>query len=215
MCGTTPGSPHQKIKNPEEEHAVEGKEDNLDFCESISRGLAEGAKRKRGDEERMMECPKKMNHSLGELATACEKAGQSLERFEKTITSFVPRIERMYWKSAAADATTPADATTAATGSDSGSGGRKIPLATVNNSRAEQGASPKGFLSEEAVESDSIGNEVGGGEREGASNKRDLSADEHYRTVRESAPSPEPRRRYFNQAFDLYDIISSSGLDER
>ena len=54
------------------------------------------------------------------------------------------------------------------------------------------------------MESDSIGNEVGVVEREGAFNKRDLSVAEHYRIVRESAPSPEPRRSYFNQAFDLF-----------
>lgn len=173
-----------------------------------------------------MECLKKTNDSLDEIATACEKVDQSLERFEKTISSFGQRIERMHWKSAAADATADtyaaadttadadadadaaadatadadADATAAgsSSGSGSGSGGGNTPLASVNNSRAEQGDSPKRFWSEEVVESDSIWNEVGGGEREGAFNKRDLSADEQSRTVRESAPSPEPRRGYFD-----------------
>lgn len=178
-----------------------------------------------------MECLKKTNDGLDEIATASEKVGQSLERFEKTTSSFGQRIERMHWKSAAGDATAdtdaagdatatvdadadatvdahvdvtaPADATATAAGSSSGSGsgGGNTPLASVNasvnNSRAEQGDSPKRLWSEEVVESDSIWNEVWGGEREGAFNKRDLSTDEQYRTVRESAPSPEPRPGLF------------------
>lgn len=175
----------------------------------------------------MIECLKKWNDSLDEIATACEIVGQLLKIFEKTITSFEQRIERMHWKSAAADATpdanvnadadatAPADAiaaadstaTAAGSSSGSGSGGGKTPLANVNDSRAEQGDSPKRFWSEEVEESESIWNEVGGGEREGAFNIRDLSVDEQYRTVRESAPSPEPRRCYFDLAMNLPDTI--------
>lgn len=194
MCGTIPGSPNQKKNNPGAGLVAERKEeDNLDFCKSISRELAGGAEQEQEDEERIMiEYLKATNDSLDEIATACERASQSLERVQKIITSFAPIIERMYRKSAAADATA------AGSGSGSGSGGGKSPLASVNNSRAEQRDSPKGFWSEEEVESDSIWNEVGGGEREGAFNKKDLLADEQYRRIRESAPSPEPPRGYFN-----------------
>lgn len=155
MCGTIPGSPNQKKNNAGEELVAERKEDNLDFCESISREFAGGAEQEREDEERIMiEYLKATNDSLDEIATACEKASQSLERVEKTITSLAPIIERMYRKSAPADVTAADDATAA--GSGSGSGGGKSPLASVNNSRAEQRDSPKGFWSEEEVESDSI-----------------------------------------------------------
>lgn len=204
MCSTILGSPHQKKKNPGEEVVAERKENNLDFCESIPRELAGGAKQGREDEERIMiEYLKKTNDSLDEIAAACEKAGQLLERVEKSINRIVPIIEQKYRKSAAVDATA------------TGSGGEKPPLASVNKSRAEQRDSPKGSWIEEEVESDSIRNEVGLVEREGAFEKKDLLAEKHYRRVRESAPSPEPRRGNFNQDFSLSDVISSRGLYER
>lgn len=173
--GTNRDSPQGNKENPEEEHVAEVEEENLDFCDFVSRG----AKRKREEEERMTEYLKKMNDSLGEIANGCEKAGQSLGRLEEAITGFVPRVERMFWQSA------------------TGCGGGKIPLASVKKPRAEQKDSPKHLWYEEVVGTGSPRNPVGGSGREGALNKGSLSAAELYRTVRESAPSPEPRRGYW------------------
>lgn len=194
--GANRSSKQENLENPEEECAAGGKEDDsLDFCESaFSREFARRAKREQEEEERMIKCLKKTNDILDEIANACEKAIQSLGRVEGTITSFVPRVERMFCGSAAAAA--------------AGCGGGKIPP-------AGQEGSLKNFCYEKIEETDIIGNEVRGGEREGAFNERDPSAAELNRTVRESAPSPEPRRGYFNQRFDLSKIILSSGLYER
>lgn len=197
VCGTNRASKQENIENSD---AVEKKEDNLDFCESIAPEFARRAKREREEEERITECLMKMNDSLGEIANRCEKADQSLKRFEETITSFVPRVERMFWRSAVAvvdadDAAGAADAADTSAAAVCGRCGKKLPLASVKKLRAEQKDRHNESWYEGVVETDSIGNEVGGREREGTLNIRDLSAAaaaERYRTVRESAPSLEP-----------------------
>lgn len=138
---------------------------------------------------------------VGRNSKRLRETSQSLGGVEGAITSFVPRVERMFCRSAAAAA--------------AGCGGENTPLAVVKKPPARQEGSLKDFCYEKVEETDSIENEVRCGEREGAFNERDPSAAELNRTVRESAPSPEPRRGYFNQRFDLSKIILSSGSYER
>lgn len=179
--GTSRDDPQVKVEDPEEENAAEEEDEEDDSFESLSREFSRGAWREQVDEERMAESLKKMNENLDEVDDGCEKLYQSLEGFEETTIGLEPRIERMFGKWAAA------------AGSDRG----KTPLVSEVRSLAEHEESlqepPYEEDDQEVVETEKINEEKeeGSGTDE-TLNERDVSAAELYRTVRESAPSPEP-----------------------
>lgn len=176
--GTSRDGPREKIQNLEEENAAGAKE--VDFNESFSREFARGFGREEVGEKRMAESLKKMNESLDEIEDGCGKLHESLGRVEETIKNNIePVIEGIFAKSAAASC---------------GSG--KFPLVSEVTPRAEQEDWSEESLYEEderqIVEMNRLAEEEECSGTDESLTERDVSAAELHRTVRESAPSPEP-----------------------